>query len=400
MRLRNVVRSSVPGQRPTLTKLVDRGLALLPKAALRYAGELTVPIPKRLLIVKVHGMGDSVLIKQIIGQITERYPEVRIGVLAGAATREVMTLGEEFQVHLYSQRQLSIRSVLATLHEIRRAGYDTALNFEQGSVAGTAFVALTGIPIRIGFVTPANRTKALFLTHRVSFDEQHSMWQSFISLARIIAPDLTESPRVLNVDNLGGNADWINNWWKAKIGNEKGSVVVLHVGCATGMDFKRWPLERFVELAEHIRRMVRTVTIVLTGTGIEKPTISKFLAMYTGRAIDASDVGTIARTAAILLRSSLLVSNDTGVMHLGAALGVPTVGLFGPTSPVHWGPVGPRATYVRETSVACSPCVSNYQDRMPSSCVNLDRGRCLRDINVEAVVAAAKRVSHSDFLGC
>jgi len=77
------------------------------------------------LIVKVHGMGDSVLIRLIIEQLKKRNPDIDIGVLAGPATREMLTMSTELRVHSYDQKALSVRSAYSALREIRR-GFELA----------------------------------------------------------------------------------------------------------------------------------------------------------------------------------------------------------------------------------------------------------------------------------
>jgi heptosyltransferase II len=384
-------------RRPRLTATVESVLRLLGTGAARRAAEPLASMPRRLLVVKVHGMGDSVLIRLIIEQLRKRHSETQIGVLAGPATREILTLGTDFRIHLYNQKELSARSAFSSLREIWLAGYDAVLNFEQGSIAGTAFIGCTGIPIRVGFVSIENSPKSIFLTHGVRFEDSRSMWQSFVALARIIDPGVSEAAEALAIRPRPETEAWLSEWWRANIRDSGENAIALHLGCGPGMDFKRWPLGSFLVLAEQISLEAGRVTIILTGTALERPLISKFLMAYRGRAVDASDVGSIERTAAILRRSRLLVSSDTGVMHLGAALGVATVGLFGPTSPRHWAPIGPRATCVYDTTVACSPCVNNYQNRMPSHCTNVDQGRCMRDVTVESVLAAARRVVPATF---
>jgi len=373
---------------------------MIATGAARVAAEPLASVPRRLLIVKVHGMGDSVLIRLMIEQLKKRNPDIDIGVLAGPATREMLTMSTELRVHSYDQKALSMRSAYSALREIRRAGYDAVLNVEQGSIAGTAFIACTGIPIHVGFVPIGDDPKARFLTHGVRFEESRSMWQSFVALSQIVDPGVTEVAQRLVIPPRPETERWLSEWWRVNIGGDRReNTVALHLGCGPGMDFKRWPIDNFVALAEQISREARRVTIILTGTALERPLIRKFLTAYRGRAVDASDAGNLERTAAILSSSHLLVSNDTGVMHLGAALGVPTVGVFGPASPRHWAPIGERATYVYDTNVPCSPCVNNYHNRMPSRCANVDQSRCLRDVTVESVLTAARRVVRHNFLG-
>ena len=97
------------------------------------------------------------------------------------------------------------------------------------------------------------------------------------------------------------------------------------------------------------------LTIVLTGDHSERPLIDQFKAKYSGHAVDASAISSLERTAVLLRRSDLLITNDTGVMHLGAAMGTPTVAVFGASNPTYWAPVGPRATFVYKTRDTLQP---------------------------------------------
>jgi heptosyltransferase-2 len=337
-------------------------------------------------------MGDSVLIRLLIECIKDKYPKVEIGVMAGAATCEFMTIGASFRVHTYVQRNLSVRFAFRTWRGVRRCKYDGILNFEQGSIAGTAFLASLGIPSHVGFVIHSNDPKRLLLTHSVPFREHRSMWQSFIGLARVLYPDLPESLPAAPLFCSPDAIRWIDEWWSNCVGDAVRNTVAIHVGCAAGMDFKRWPVERFVALGERIKSRWEDSVILLTGTSSESALIRDFRKRYSGRSVDASNLGSIERTAVLLKRCQILVSNDTGVMHLGAAVGTPTVGLFGPTSPEHWAPVGKRATFVRETHVECSPCVNNYTNTMPSQCKHQVKSACMADIRVETVLCAITRV--------
>ena len=175
-------------RRPRLTALFESMLRATGPSTTGTAAKPMVSVPRRLLIVKVHGLGDSVLIRLIIEQLRERNPDMDIGVLTGPATREILTMGTSLRVHTYSQKELSMRSAFTIMRDIRRAGYEAVLNFEQGSLAGTAFIGLMGIPIRLGFVPLGDNRKAKFLTHGLQLDESRSMWQSFVALARMVDP--------------------------------------------------------------------------------------------------------------------------------------------------------------------------------------------------------------------
>ena len=384
-------------QRPWLTATCERLLLrMLPSVSETVTNPLAV-IPRRLLVVKVFGMGDSILIRSIIEALRERHPEMQIGVLVGPATREVMTVGESFRVHQYVPRKLSTRSALQILKDIRSCHYDTILNCEQRSLAGSAFLSLIGAAYHIGFIPISDTPKGRFLTHAMRFRDDQSVWQSFIRLARLIDSSIPQMFLPTSPKLSEEVEEWACDWWNEHVGSGPAPTIALHVG-SQDREFSRWPVRRFVELAERARIHNRNLSVMLTGTAPERELIDAFISMYSGHAIDASDPGSLMRTAALLKRCNLLVSNDTGIMHLGAALGVPTVGLFGPNSPRYWAPVGPRATYVYDTKVPCSPCLNLYADRWPLACSHPEKGRCMLDITVDSVMMAARRVVVGEWL--
>ena len=385
-------------RRPWLTQASDRLIDRLSWAAPEPHNSPLRAVPRRLLVVKVFGMGDSILIRSLIDHLLSGSPEMEVGVMVGPATRELMTLGAGFRVHQYSQQTLTLNSALKCLREVRSCRYDAVLNFEQRSTAGAAFLAATGIPVRLGFLPTLKRSpKALFLTHAERFQEKHSMWQSFVRLARMVDPGLSETLMPTSLKCGAASEAWAVEWLRRNIANRR--AVAVHLG-SQSLDFRRWPLDRFVEFAERVRRQGHEdLSVVLTGTAPERPLINAFIHKYSGHAVDASESKSLEQTAALLRRCSLLVSNDTGIMHLGAAMGTPTVGLFGPNSPRYWAPIGARATYVYDTRVACSPCLNLYANRWPLECANPDTSRCMLDIQVDSVISAARRVVAADWFG-
>jgi ADP-heptose:LPS heptosyltransferase len=382
--------------RPRLTLAAERLLRCWPWPVQEPIGTPLSVLPARLLVVKVFGMGDSILVRSLIEHLIARHPEMQIGVLVGPATRELMTLGATFAVHQYTQRTLTLRTGCNLLREIHHARYAAILNLEQASTAGSAFLSATGIRFRVGFLPTVDSPKALFLSHALRFNEQHSMWQSFVRLAQMVAPGLPDGVIPIPL-KCGPNAElWALEWLRAHVQGRR--TVVMHLG-SQDLEFRRWPVDRFAQLAEQIRRLSPKTSIILTGTAPERPLLKSFMASYSGHAVDAYDSGSLEKTAALLKRCDLAVSNDTGIMHLAAAMGTPTVGLFGPNSPRCWAPIGPRATYVYDTKVACSPCLNLYANRWPLDCVNPEKSRCILDITVDSVLQAARRVITDNWLG-
>jgi ADP-heptose:LPS heptosyltransferase len=379
--------------RPALTAICERALRRVLKHH-RFPENVSPlsTVPRRILAVKVHGLGDSVMVRSLLEHFRCRHPTVDIGVLAGSANSDVLTTGSSFQLHQYEQTKLSAETIVRTLAGIRKRRYQAVIDFEQGSLAGAAFIRATRIPIRVGFLPLSDSAKAALLTHPIRFREQDSMWASFIRLMRTIDryfPD-TASTMPLPLDDATRSAT--RDWMRANDIESTNSKVALHLGSGQ-RHYRRWPVERFIALAERLRMQRPNLLIFLTGQPFEHMLIEQFISGYSGPVADATSLGSIVKTAALLAECELLVSNDTGIMHLGAAMGTRTVGIFGPASPQRWAPVGPHATAVSSSGISCSPCSETYLLRDPPDCANPDRMCCLREVTVEMVLNAVQRVT-------
>jgi ADP-heptose:LPS heptosyltransferase len=350
--------------------------------------------PRRILALKFGGMGEAVLARSLVEHLRRRHPGIVIDVLVDPRTREVMSCGSESQVHSYDPRDDGTAAVLNLLRDVRAQRYEAAIDFEQCSLLTAGFLRATRIPVRLGFVPPADNPRARFFTHPVELRDTDSMWNSMVRLGRVLDASLPEQLCTQPLPLPREAEQFIDAWWGANIAPNgiNFPAVAMHLGVGPRAQYRRWPLNRFVELAEHLRRIDPTLTIVLTGDRSERALIDQFKAKYSGYAVDASTISSLERTAVLLSRSDLLISNDTGVMHLGAAMGTPTVAIFGASNPTYWAPVGPRATFVYKTRMPCSPCIDSYRRIIPDECFASDINRCMLDASVDDVLHAASKV--------
>ncbi len=383
--------------RPFHLRLLESALLKLPPGRAAAARPLA-SVPARLLLVKAVGLGDSVLIRSIAEYLRGLHPDLQIGILVCPPCREVMSCNSDFRVHCYEPRKDGLAGVVRTLSAVRTARYDAAIDFEPLSLLSAIMIAAARIPIRIGFSPPVRNPRSRFLSHVVPIDAGKPMWENFLRLARVIEPALPEDVVLLPIACAARDEEWAADWWQHHFEDRDRRVVALHLGSGVRGPYKRWPVVRFTELAEQIRAVVPQLSVILTGTETDRALLDEFAGLYRGEFVAAASFGSVQRTAAVLKRCDLLVSNDTGLMHVGAAMGTPTVGLFGPTSPPHWRPCGSRSTYVFESRELCSPCVDTYRGVMPDNCFNPILRKCMLDISVDAVIRAAKRVIVGNWL--
>jgi ADP-heptose:LPS heptosyltransferase len=376
--------------------LVGLAAALLPSTE----GRPLNGTPRKILVLKFGGMGEAVLARSLVDRLRERSPNISFDFLVEKRTVEMMTCGNQGRVSIYSPGADGMGKALGLLREIRRRQYDAILDFEQHSLLTAAFVRATSIPVRVGFAPPDTGSRGRMFTHPIELREKESMWSAFIRIGQVVDPNLPEHLLTVPLPCSPAADAWLSEWWNSHVGpNISGPVVAMHLGVGPSAQYRRWPAERFVSLARAITEAQERVKFILTGAASERSLIEDFITQVPARSIDASDIGGLDRTAVLLRRCDLLISGDTGIMHLAAAMGTPTVGLFGPNTPACWAPVGLRATYVYPTRQPCSPCINSYRRHIPEACIAEQQSACMWDITVQDVMKAARTVVSESWLG-
>jgi heptosyltransferase I len=163
-----------------------------------------------------------------------------------------------------------------------------------------------------------------------------------------------------------------------------GSRLLVAINPVALWETKLWLNDRFAALADRLVR-AHDLDVVFTGGPGDRETIADIRAKMTEKAADFSGRTTLTMLAALYQQAALLVTTDTGPMHLAAAVDTRVVALFGPTAPWRTGPFGKGHTVIR-TAPPCSPCFKRQCD--------VHQCRCMRDITVEMVLSAV--VDHLD----
>lgn len=341
-------------------------------------GKPLVDPPRKILVLKFGGVGEAVLARSLVEHLRRRNPVMDFDFLVEDRTMEAMTSGTACKVISYNPRKEGLNRAIKTVRQIRSRTYDAVLDFEPHSTLTAGFMRATSIPARIGLVAPEPSPRSRFLTHPVQLREDESMWKAFVRMGHILDPELPETLTTIPLPCSAESERSLDEWWAREIGNDKESrVVAMHVGVGPSAQYRRWPIERFVHFATAMLTFRKNLIVILTGGASEQPLIDAFKSSFGGRTVDASALGRLESTAALLRRCDLLVSGDTGIMHLGAAMGTPTVGLFGPNTPKCWGPVGACATWVYPTRQPSSPCINSYKRRIPERCTATVESACM-----------------------
>ena len=157
---------------------------------------------------------------------------------------------------------------------------------------------------------------------------------------------------------------WVDQLWgRERIGPQQ-PVCVIHP--AARWVAKRWPAERFASVADRLSK--EGWCVILVAAAAQREESAEVSRLARSRLIDLVGQTTLPQLAALLGRASVLATNDSGPMHLAAAVGTPVVAIFGPTDPRKVGPYGPGHA-VMTAPVDCSPC-SRQRCVQGSACLN------------------------------
>jgi heptosyltransferase II len=327
-----------------------------------------------ILIVPYMWIGDFVRGHTVVRVLKQRWPNRPIDLLTTslpAPLADYMPGVRSAIVCDLPRGRLAVAKQWGLAKQLRAAGYGTALVLPRTWKAAIA-PALAGIAERVGFVGEVR----FGLINQWRWGEK-ALPRFIDKNAALALPDGAELPPEWPVPQLRVPADEVSRWRQAS-GLGTRPAVALAPGSVGAS--KRWT--SYAEAARLLADQGLDVWVV-GGPG-EKALAAEIIAVGGPRVRDLT--GTDLRNGILAVAAaSVAISNDSGLMHIAAALGTPTMGIFGPTSPYLWAPLnGLAATVQTKTEVPCQPCHKPI-------CTQNDH-RCMRDIPASDVVAIAQRV--------
>ena len=328
-----------------------------------------------ILIVPFMWIGDFVRGHTVVRVLKQRWPNRPVDLLTTSLCAPLVDYMPGVRSGILwdlPRSRLSVARQWGLASLLRARGYRTALILPRTWKSAIA-PALAGIPERIGFVGEAR----FGLVNRLRWREKS--FPRFIDKnAALALPDGAPLPAEWPVPQLRVPPDEVGRWRQA---NGLGTAKAVALAPGSVGASKRWTY--YGEAARLLAEQGLDVWVV-GGPG-EKAMAQEIAAAGGARVRDltGSDLrnGILAMAAA-----SVAISNDSGLMHIAAGLGTPTMGIFGPTSPYLWAPLNGLAATVQqtETQLACQPCQRTV-------CTMNDH-RCMRDISATEVVSIAQRV--------
>jgi len=330
---------------------------------------------RHILLIKPSSLGDIVHAMPTCAAIRRAYPGAR---LTWLVKREWAGLVERIDgVDQVWPVEPTLKGWLSQISPLRAERFDLVVDL-QGLFRSAAIGWLSGTPLLVGFAN-GRECSPWFYSRRVRVprSEMHAV-DRYLLVAEAVGAVKADPPefrfRIPQADH-----DEVDRLLSRSGVTPETSWVAMNVSAR--WPTKRWPAASFAEVADRLQQEGWGAVVMIGGPD-DRADVAAVIENMKTPAINLAGASSVGWLPALLSKASLLITNDSGPMHIAAAAGTPVVALFGPTSAVRTGPYGVGHSVVTG-NVPCRPCFSR-------TCHNALFLECLRIVSPEQVLAAAR----------
>jgi predicted lipopolysaccharide heptosyltransferase III len=334
---------------------------------------------RKILLVRLRSIGDTVLATPSAFALKRFLPDVEVDILVEDWVAPILS-NHPFIDNVIVLEGRGFRARARVAKGLRSANYDVVYNLHGGTTA-TFLTRATGAPHRVGFRT---YQYAQLHTHTAPSplllwgqQKTHSVEQQLALLGWTGVP-VTDRPRTqLGVD---AHAAATMNQQLTAAGLDDRKIALIHPAAAFAT--KQWSTENFARVAEFLAE--RGFAPVAITAPHESSVLETLLAELSVQILSFDDLS-LPQVTALAARSQLFVGNDSGIAHIAAAVGTPSVVIFGSSNIAHWRPWNRAAAEVVFEEMPCQPCHGYF-------CEKFTQPECILRVPVARVVAAIERV--------
>jgi len=337
------------------------------------------PQVRRILVVKLRSIGDTVLSTPSLIALRRHAPEAEIDILL---EDWVAPLLEGYDGVNVIGMSTGIGARLATVSRLRKRNYDVAFNLHGGTTS-TFLTRASGAKHRFG---NADYQYPFLYNHLLSSpadfwgrDKMHSAEQqlALVGSAGVSVEDLPKTKLTVTAEALRSVESRIG---LSEISNSRSEIALLHPG--TAFETKQWPTGNFAQVAEYLTN--KGLIVIAIASQPESGILTE-LSSATKVPILTFDDLTLPEITALASKARIFIGNDSGIAHIAAAVQTPTVVIFGSSNRTHWRPWSDAPNEIVFNPFDCQPC-PGYR------CEAFGDSRCIHSVTVEQVTAAVEKI--------
>jgi ADP-heptose:LPS heptosyltransferase len=358
-------------------------------------------VPQRILFIGLSEMGSNILAYSAIERLKAAYPHAQVYFLVFAENKEAIAiLGNIEPAKILTIRNTNWRTLLVDtlkfLRAAKREEIDIAIDMELFSRYSSALAYLSRAKSRVGFYgySIAGLYRGNLQTHQVQFNPHEHISRNFMALVKALAADPSDQPLLKNKLkeddfstpslNVGTSAkEHMRNRLKQENPGitDRHKIVLINPDVITRLPLRRWPLENYEELT---KRLLADPNVYVISIGVGSN--SAKMNIQSERHINWVGKTSLRELIDLCSISKVLVSHDSGAVHLASVTSIATVVMFGPETSLLYGPLNQNREVIT-SKLFCSPCFSPFNNRT-SSCRN---NACMKTITVDEIFETVKR---------
>ncbi len=324
------------------------------------------------------GIGNMIFLTPALKALRKAHPSSMIGFLLGPYGAEEVIEGSDLidkKIIVDPKKHKGLAGKIKLIQELKRENFSLSITSTGTNPLKSGLLCyLARIKYRLG---EGIKGKSYFYNLKIEWDENNHEAESNINLIQKLGIEVKD--KSLYIHRSSEDEIFAQRIFAAHNLDQK-LVIGMHPG--SGMhqaEFKRWPKERFAQLADRLVNNHKASVIIFGGP--EEIHLAKEIrSLMETDPLVMTGKTTLAQTAALIEKCSLFISNDSGLLHVACAVNPSTIGIYGPTNHIRTGPYSDSAVIIRK-ELDCSPCYKGAK----VDCKGLD---CLELISVEEVLEA------------
>lgn len=321
---------------------------------------------QRIIVIDLLYLGDLMFATPFFKELRKNFPKARIDLIVNSAFHSIMEDNTNLDnVYAYN-KQWTLKQSIEFAKQIRKNNYDLGINI-HGSWRSAIILRLINPTYTIGY----GKKGQLFLNRRLAQPHNQHMVDVYLNLLKEM--NLRAEPSLPYLELKKSVQDEIDKKLIQWGINPEEKLIALNAGGT--WPTKRWTVNGFAQLADILNRKYGKVIFV--GSAGDLSLVEAIVDLMETKPVIATGKTTLPELAALLARCDLVISNDSGPVHVAAAVGTPTITIFGPSDDLKYRPLGENHKIVK-TTIECRPCGKHQ--------CPLSHHRCMTEIKVDDII--------------
>lgn len=338
-----------------ISKVVDK--YLFPAICFALRGrDKPLEKPKKILLIKLWAIGDSILTLPLIDALRNKYTNAQIDVLAHNSNKCIY----EGYPHINKIHEFGIINAIKLFGK-----YDLVIDCEPWLNLSSIFSFFMG-KYSVGF---SHKIRSNPYNKKVLFNKKQHMVQNYLDFARAIG--------------IRYNTNRLSPFKTEEVHlDENDKRIVICPGIAASVSYRMWPIEKMADLGDKL--LEKGYKVLFIDSPSNREIIENIQKKMEKKAIGITGLN-LNEAAFVVSKCKYFIGNDSGMMHVAAAMGVKTIGLFGPNTPVLWGPYGEGNVSIFKPKEGCPYLDNTSADLIPNE-LTQEQMTCMDAITVQDVL--------------